>query len=278
MTAATKLTLPTHLDLPETDGLPMENAIQMFQIALLSEVLRPVLAALHPDGRYLIAQDVGIYYRRTDPPLDGCKAPDWFYVPDVDPLIDGEYRRSYVLWNEPRVPPILVEFSSSNGSVEHDATPPRGKFWVYEQMIGSRHYVIFNVDTEELEVFELVDGRYRPMSTNERERFPIEPLGIELGVWHGAYQNYTLPWLRAYRPNGSLLPTPEETAEQERERADQERERADQERERAEQERERAEQEGRRVEQERRAKEAAVSEKDRLAAKLRELGFDSESV
>jgi Uma2 family endonuclease len=212
MNAATKSALPTHLDLPETDGLPMENAIQMFQIALLSAVLRPVIAALHPDGRYLIAQDVGIYYRQTEPPLDGCKAPDWFYVPDVDPLVDGEYRRSYVLWNEPREPLILVEFASGDGSVEHDAIPPKGKFWVYEQMIGSRYYAIFNVDTEELEVFELVNGRYRRMAANDRGRFPIGPLGVEFGVWGGAYQSYTLPWLRAYRPDGSLLPTSEETA------------------------------------------------------------------
>ena len=74
MNAATKLALPMHMDLPETDGLPMENAIQMLQIMLLSEVLQPVLAALHPDGQFFIGRDVGIYYRRTDPPLDGCKA------------------------------------------------------------------------------------------------------------------------------------------------------------------------------------------------------------
>ena len=187
MNVATKPALPTHLDLPETDGLPMENAIQMLQISLLSEVLQPVIAALHPDGRFFIGRNVGIYYRRTDPPLDGCKAPDWFYVPGVEPLLEGEYRRSYVMWNEPTVPPLLVEFASGNGAVEHDATPPRGKFWVYERLIKAPYYAIFNVDSEQLELFELVEGLYHPINANERGRFPVAPLGVELGVWHGTY-------------------------------------------------------------------------------------------
>ncbi len=202
--------VPTHMDLPETDGRPMENAIQILQIALLSAVLRPVLTALHPDGRFFIGRDVGIYYRLTEPLLDGCKAPDWFYVADVDPLLNGEYRRSYVLWNEPQPPTLVVEFASGDGADEHDATPPRGKFWVYERMIHAPYYAIFNVDSETLEVFELVTGRYRPVAANEQGRFPIPPLGVELGVWRGTYESYTLPWLRAYRPDGSLLPTPEE--------------------------------------------------------------------
>ncbi|HEY1379660.1 MAG TPA: Uma2 family endonuclease [Gemmataceae bacterium] len=212
MNAATKPALPTHKDLPETDGRPMENAIQMLQIVLLTKVLQPVLAALHPDGRYFIGQDVGIYYRRAEPPLDGCKAPDWFYVPGVEPLLDGEYRRSYVLWVEHQVPPVVVEFASGTAADEHDATPPRGKFWVYERLIGAPYYVIFNVDTEDLEGFELADGNYRPMTANKDGRFPIPPLGVEFGVWHGTYANYTLPWLRAYRPDGTPLPTSEESA------------------------------------------------------------------
>jgi Uma2 family endonuclease len=210
MNAATKPALPTHLDLPETDGLPMENAIQMFQIVLLSAVLRPVIAAMHPDGRFFIGQDVGIYHRQTDPPLDGCKVPDWFYVTDVDPLLDGEYRRSYVLWNEKKLPSLLVEFASGTGAVEHDSTPPRGKFWVYERLIAAPYYVIFNVDTEDLELFELADGLYRRIAATVDGRFPIPPLNVELGVWRGTYAGYTLPWLRAYRPDGSLLATPEE--------------------------------------------------------------------
>lgn len=212
MNAATKTGLPTHMDLPDTDGVPMQSFLQAFQIALLTAVLRPVIESLHPDGRYLIGQDSGIYYRNTEPPLAGCKAPDWFYVPNVPRLLDGEFRRSYVLWQE-RTPPLLVvEFPSGDGSEEHDATPESGKFWAYEQAIRVPYYAIFSVDTEELEVYELVDKSYRLVAAGEHGRFAIPTLGIELGVWHGTYEAYTMPWLRAYRPDGTLLPTPEETA------------------------------------------------------------------
>jgi Uma2 family endonuclease len=212
MSTATKPTLPTHLDLPDTDGMPMQSFLQPIQIALLTAILRPVIQALHPDGRYLIGQDTGIYYRITEPPLDGCKAPDWFYVPNVPPLLDGKFRRSYVVWQERTPPTLVVEFPSGDGSEEHDQSPQSGKYWAYEQAVEAAYYVIFNVDAEELEVLQLLDGVYRLVPANERARFPIQPLGIELGVWHGTYENYTVPWLRAYRPDGMLLPTPEENA------------------------------------------------------------------
>jgi Uma2 family endonuclease len=219
MNAATKLALPTHRDLPDSDGVPMQNLLQPFQIALLTAVLRPIIEAIHLDGRYLIGEDAGIYYRLTDPPLDGCKAPDWFYVPGVPPLLDGEFRRSYVLWQERTPPTLVVEFASGDGSEEHDSNLETGKFWAYERAIRAPYYAIFNVNTEELEIFELIDSIYRPIAVNERGRIPLPPFGIELGVWHGSYANYTEAWLRAYRLDGSLLPTPEEIADQERGRA-----------------------------------------------------------
>src|SRR5262245_41867974 len=92
---------PDHLQLPETDGKPVENSVEQHQNALLTECLLPVLAAQHPDGQFFIGQDVGIYYQQMDRPLERCKAPDWFYVPGVTSnAADGTFRRSYVLWRE----------------------------------------------------------------------------------------------------------------------------------------------------------------------------------
>ena len=65
----------------------------------------------------------GIYWRETDPPEKGAEAPDWFYVPNVGPLVDGEIRRSYVIWREYMVPIIAIKFASGNGSDERDNTP-----------------------------------------------------------------------------------------------------------------------------------------------------------
>ena len=75
--------LPGHLDLPSEDGTFVQNNREHPQSILLTDAILPLMRERHPDGRFLIGQDMGIYWRWTDPPLDGVKAPDWYYVPDV---------------------------------------------------------------------------------------------------------------------------------------------------------------------------------------------------
>lgn len=244
------LSLPDHTQLPESDGSFVKNFQEHPQSLLLTSSILPVLDAVHPDGRYCIGQDCGIYWRLTNPPERGAEAPDWFYVPNVSPLLKGERRRSYVLWQEIMAPLIAIEFVSGDGTEERDATSPfanedakAGKFWVYEQAIRIPFYAIYEVDKAAVEVHELVAQQYQQCSPNERGRYPIPPLGVELGIWQGQYMNQTLPWLRWWDSLGTLLLTGEERAEQERQRAEQERQRA-----------------------------------ERLATKLRELGVDPDVV
>jgi len=92
--------LPDHTELPESDGTFVKNFQEFPQSIILTDSLRPILQRIHPDGRYRIGQDCGIYWRLTDPLERGAEAPDWFYVPNVPPLLNGEVRRSYVLWKE----------------------------------------------------------------------------------------------------------------------------------------------------------------------------------
>jgi hypothetical protein len=107
----------------------------------------------------------------TDPPERGAEAPDWFYVPNVPPKLNNQVRRSYVLWQEPAF------------------------YGIYEVKRGS------------VEVYHLVDGEYQLMPANERGHYPISPLGVELGIWQGYYQNLELPWLRWWDAQGNLLLT-----------------------------------------------------------------------
>lgn len=226
---------PDHTQLPDSDGKPVENFFEFPQCILLTDSLLPVLRGLHPDGRFAIGQNSGIYWQYTDPPLDGCKAPDWFYVPGVAPsIVDGQYRRSYVLWQEHVPPALIIEIASGDGSEERDATPMKGKFWIYERRIRAAYYAIFVPDTLELSVHQLTAESYQSMAMNGQERYPIPPLGVELGLWTGHFQNNTGTWLRWFDALGRPLPTSEERAEQERLRAEQERLRAEQERLRAE--------------------------------------------
>ncbi len=221
------LTLPDHTQLPESDGTFVKNFQEHPQSLLLTSSISPLLAQLYPDGQYVIGQDSGIYWRLIDPPERSAEAPDWFLVLNVPPLLNGKTRRSYVMWEELVVPLIAIEFVSGDGSEERDTTAPSaengakaGKFWVYEQAIRIPFYAIYEVDKASVEVYELIDGRYRRCLPNQRGHYPIPPLGVELGIWQGKVGNMTLPWLRWWDDAGALLLDGEERANQERLRAD----------------------------------------------------------
>ena len=202
---AVGFTLPDHTQLPESDGTFVKNLQEHPQSILLTDSIEPVLVQLHPDSQYCIGQDSGIYWRITEPPERGAEAPDWFYVPNVPPTLNGKVRRSYVLWQEYVAPLIVLEFVSGDGSQERDRTPITGKFWVYEQAIRVPFYGIYEVNLARVEVYQLINGRYHVMQPNERGHYPIEPLGVELGIWQGQYTNMEFPWLRWWDAQGNLL-------------------------------------------------------------------------
>ncbi len=217
---------PDHTQLPESDGTFVKNFQEHPQSLILTDSIAPVLQRLHPDGQFAIGQDCGVYWREVDPPEKGAEAPDWFYVPHVPPLVNGQIRRSYVLWREYITPVIALELASGDGSEERDATPlsrsdtrlsgKPGKFWVYEQVMRIPYYGIYVVNQGELEVYHLVDTAYQQMLPNERGHYPIAPMQVELGVWHGPFMNQPeQPWLRWWDATGNLLLTGREQAEQE---------------------------------------------------------------
>jgi Uma2 family endonuclease len=221
---------PDHTQLPESDGTFVKNFQEHPQSLILTDSIGPVLQGLHPDGQYAIGQDCGIYWREADPPEKGAEAPDWFYVPNVPPKLDGQIRRSYVLWRELMAPLIALEFASGNGEEERDQTPllvsterevtKPGKFWVYERIMRIPYYGIYEINNGKLELYELDGGRYQQLTPNELGRYPILPLGVELGLWQGSYQNQTQLWLRWWDEQGNLLLIGDERAEQERQRAE----------------------------------------------------------
>jgi Uma2 family endonuclease len=242
--------LPDHTQLPESDGTFVKNFQEHPQSILLTDSIEPVLQRLHPEGQFCIGQDSGIYWRMVDPPERGAVSPDWFYVPNVPPALDGQFRRSYVLWQEFIAPLIILEFVSGNGSEERDKTPWTGKFWIYEQVIRPAFYGIYEVNKASVEVYRHVENHFELLPANERGHYSIGPMGVELGIWQGQYQNLNLPWLRWWTDQGELLLSGAERASQ----ADQRAERADRQ---ADQAQERAE---------------------ILAAKLRELGVDPDAI
>lgn len=257
-------TRPDHARLPDNDGEPVRNAQEPDQSTLLTETLEMRLQQTSPEMEYFIGKDCGIYWEKLDPPALGCKAPDWYFVFGVPRMIDGRPRRSYVMWEEKVDPSVILEYASDGGAEERDATPRRGKFWVYEQKIRPAFYGIFLPEEEKLEMYRREGGRFHLMAANEQGRYFIEPLGMDLGIWHGTFARCDLPWLRWWDTDGILLPTGEELAASERERAECERKRADS--------------AGRRANNERKRADSEKERAEKLAAKLRSLGVDPDEL
>jgi len=267
---------PDHTQLPESDGTFVKNFQEHPQSILLTDSITPILETIHADGNYCIGQDSGIYWRLTDPLEKGAEAPDWFYVPNVPPTLDGQSRRSYVMWQEFVAPLIVLEFVSGNDAEERNRTPllrtdkqetKPGKFWVYKNAIRPAFYGIYEVRKASVEVYSLIQNRYELVAANDRGHYPIPQLGVELGIWQGSYQNMELPWLRWWDSQGNLLLSGAERAEEERQRADREQEIAQQQRQRADREQEIAQQERQRADR-------AEDELEQLRVQLRSAGIE----
>ncbi|MBE9241698.1 Uma2 family endonuclease [Synechocystis salina] len=212
--------LPDHTQLPCEDGTFVKNFQEHPQSILLTSAIRPVLDQIHTDGQYTIGQDSGIYWRLTEPPQRVAEAPDWFYVPNVPPLLNGKGRRSYVLWQEIIPPQIVLEFVSGDGFEERDRTPWTGKFWIYETVIRPAYYGIYEVEKASVELYYLIGSHYELMNPNAYGHYEIPELQVALGIWQGTYQNMELPWLRWWDLQGKLLPNPEEKVIQAEEKAE----------------------------------------------------------
>lgn len=207
--------------LPCDDGKPMETTQHRFQMNLLIETLKPYLAQREITA--YVAGNNFLYYQKGKPPK--------FCGPDFYVVLGREEtdQKSYVVWEEDdRFPDVIVELiSESTESIDRGA-----QFIRYRDLFKTPEYYLYDPIGRAFEGYRLEDGRYQPISENKGV-MTCQSLGLSLAV-RGK-------WLRWLDPNGIVLPTGEEMAEQEQERADDERERADQEHERAEQERARAE-------------------------------------
>ncbi|QQE66517.1 hypothetical protein GFS31_32150 [Leptolyngbya sp. BL0902] len=246
--------LPADFLLPDD---PVDNALQPLLAAALREALE--LAGLILESA-LIATNFGLCATVGDKTV--VKAPDWVYVPAVNPTSGGQVRRSYTPHAEGDVPTLVMEFISEAEGGEYSINPhyPYGKWYFYERILQVPLYAIFHPPSGQLDLFRLINGQYVEQQADDQGCYWIEELHLFLGVWSGRKAEMTTTWLRWWDADGNLLLWGSEQVAQERQRAEQAQQQVAQERLRAEQAQQRAEQERQRAEQ--------------LAERLRQLGVD----
>ncbi|MDJ0737094.1 MAG: Uma2 family endonuclease [Nostocaceae cyanobacterium] len=205
--------LPTMYDLPsenpEEPGLP--DDFHFLQPLLLYLTFLPT--NWNPELVYSAA-DLNLYYDLRHP--QWYKHPDWFGVVGVTKLYEEkDLRLSYVTWQEPANPFVVVELLSPGteaedlGQTQKEVNKPPTKWEVYERILRVPYYVVFSRYTNEMQAFHLVGGHYEPMNLTD-ERLAMPELGLSLGLWQGSFRDIQRLWLRWFTLDGELIPEPTE--------------------------------------------------------------------
>jgi Uma2 family endonuclease len=232
-----------------SDEPPLETELHLRQLWLLIKSLE----FLWKDRQDFYAfGNLTIYYSPRERKSEKFRGPDFFVVLGTE----RKTRKSWVVWQENyKYPNVIVEILSPK-----TAKTDRGlKKQIYQDTFRTPDYFWFDPETLEFRGFHLVEGEYQELQPNENGWLWSQQLGLYLGIHQSQ--------LRFFTSQGQLVPTSEETTEQERQRADQESQRAERESQRADQESQRADQESQRAELEKQRAE-------RLAQRLRDLGVD----
>ena len=111
-------------------------------------------------------------------------------------------RRSWTIWEEGgQYPHVIIELLSDS-----TAKIDRGlKKTLYQNVFRTPDYFWFDPHSLEFQGFHLVDGLYQPIEPNEQGHLWSQQLGLFLGINDRR--------LRFFMPDGTLVPTPEESAE-----------------------------------------------------------------
>jgi len=249
-----KEVLPTMYDLPSEDpeepGLPDE--FHLLQPQLLRETFQP---PAYPFDQVFVASDLNLYYDPRHPLW--YKRPDWFAVVGVSRLYEQrDLRLSYVIWQEGVDPFVVVELLSPGtekedlGQTLREVNQPPTKWEVYEQILRVPYYVVFDRYGKRLRAFQNLAGRYQEMALADSPQVWLSELELGLGLWQGTYEGIESLWLRWQDAEGNWFPSSGERIDEEQ------------------QQRELLQQQLR-LEQQR---------AERLAARLRELGFEPDQL
>lgn len=249
-TAETPETFPEDVIFPpgeiDSDEPPLETETHLRQILLFLSCLDWLW---RDRTDYYAAGNLTIYYSPYQRKSEDFRGPDFFVVLGTQKKL----RRSWVVWEEEgKYPNVIVEVLSRK-TANTDRTTKKE---IYQDTFRTPDYFIFDPEKLELVGYHLVDGKYEVLEPNLDGYLWSKQLGLYLGV-RGNF-------VRFFTPERLLVPTPEEAATAERQQTEQVQLLLETERQQTEQ-----------VQQ---LLETERQKKERLAAKLRELNIDPDTL
>ncbi|MEC4818984.1 MAG: Uma2 family endonuclease [Scytonema sp. PMC 1069.18] len=208
-----------------SDEPPLESELHLEQIMLLLKCLKWLW---RDKNDFYAAGNLTIYYSPHQKKSEDFRGPDFFVVLETE----RKTRKSWVVWEEDgKYPNLILEIlSESTANTDKDL-----KKKIYQDTFRTPDYFWFDPYTLEFAGFHLLDGKYQPLEPNSQGHLWSQQLGLYLGIHQGL--------LRFFTPEGQLVLTPEEIAEQATQKAEQ-----------------------------------ATQKAERLAAKLRELNIDPDTI
>jgi Uma2 family endonuclease len=240
--------LPPSSELPDSDDIPVDNEDQSWIPNVLLMLLKSMWGDRH---NWFFGVDMGVYHT-TGKNVRVPVVPDGFLSIGVVGRKNNKSRRSYVLWEEDNIPPILtLEVVSWTPGGEYD-----DKKEIYAKL-GVLYYVIYNPEFwrrdghQPLEIYKLVNNRYQ---LQIGEPFWMPEIGLGIGRSPEIFTDSLEEVLSWFDERGDRYLRSEEKATQAQQKADQ------------------AQKEAAQAQRET----SQVQEKaDRLLAKLQELGIDT---
>ncbi|MBH8565464.1 Uma2 family endonuclease [Nostoc sp. CENA67] len=210
-----KNALPSTDELPCSDDTPVDNEDQN----LLPNVLLFLLNSIWANRiDWFFAVDMAVYHTTGVNPRVPV-VPDAFLSVGVERKKGGKSRKSYAVWEENDVVPILtLEMVSHTPGGEYDE-----KMAIYAKL-GVLYYVIYNPEYwrrdqhQPFEVYKLVNGSYQ---LQIGEPYWMSEVGLGIGRYQGIVAGIQQELLAWYNQQGDRYLMPEEQAQQERTRAEQ---------------------------------------------------------
>ena len=216
-----KIALPSTEELPCSDDTHVDNEDQNFLPNFLLFLLSSIWATRMD---WYFGVDMAIYHTTGVNPRVPV-VPDGFLSLGVERKKGGKSRRSYAVWEENEIVPILtLEMVSHTPGGEYDE-----KMEIYTKL-GVLYYVIYNPEFwqrdqhQPFEVYKLVNGVYE---LQIGEPYWMEEIGLGIGRYRGVFAGIQQELLFWYDEHYHRYLLPEEIAEQERLRAEQEKLRAE---------------------------------------------------